>query len=231
MAEILLSILVAVSLCASSLPAAEAKVSKSESLPLNDPETPMPSPLAKPEDRDRQTMDGVSLHAVENMFFPGANELDLGMGLSPFNAYYTAIGIYGGYNYYFSEDLGWEILHGGYTLDVQNSLLQYLAATYNATISSFESLNFFFSSNLVWIHSYGKFVFLRNFIRYFKSALIIGPAVVNTSKSTYLSVDGGIRFDMYFSDRMLVRFEIRDYLTLNGLNSFIFFNLGTGFFL
>ncbi len=76
-------------------------------------------------------LDGVMIEAIETYPNPQDHELGLGLGIYPFNPYYTGFLINGNYQYNFSRILGWEVIGVHYAYTIQNDLTTELADKYN----------------------------------------------------------------------------------------------------
>lgn len=175
-----------------------------------------------------KTLDGVYIEAVEN--YPNLlnQEIGLGLGVFPTKPYYTAFSVYGDYVRYFSTTFAWEVINASGAFTVDTDLTSQLAQKYSVNPSTIDRLQATFSSNLIFIHAHGKVLFLNQYIRYFRSMLLGGMGVVTTSNESRVAASVGIRFDAFVTDSFSWKLEVRDMITISGLENFAVVTLGTG---
>ena len=172
-------------------------------------------------------MDGVSLEAVETYVNPKTNEISLGIGVYPFDAYYYGLSVNAGYTYHVDRNLAWEVLNVQYYASFQKSLTTELADRYAVNPKLIPSLNYVFSSDIQYIFAYGKFTVLEEQIRYFRASALGGLGAVKTTANTALALIGGVKFQVFTRESFSWNVEIRDNLALNA-NNYLSFILGTG---
>ncbi len=186
--------------------------------------------LGTPEDiYQPRTLDGVTIEAVETYLNPKDSEFGLALSWYPFNAYYNGLGLSAGYTVNMSRTFSWEILNASYVYTFDKGLTTELASKYNVEPRSIEKLQFAFGTNVYLTHSNGKLVFLRDFVRYFKSSVSFGPAVFNTSQRFQAAGSFGIRFEVYTSETFSWKLDLKDAITIPSFDHFVTFSLGTGF--
>ncbi len=161
-------------------------------------------------------LDGVQVHAVETYLNPKNHELGFGLGLYPSDSYYTGFGVNVGYTYYINKNLAVEVPNLTYLFAVDSDLTSQLATTYGVTPEQIERTSLIMTANLILIHTYGKLVFLENYIRYFRSGLIMGLGLITTNIQSRFAVNLGIRFDAYISDSFSWRIELRNQVAVTG---------------
>jgi hypothetical protein len=198
--------------------AALAAISLSPNLaraaPTMDPKTPKP-------------LDGVMIEAVEVYASPKSSSLDIGVGVYPFNSYYTDLSLNFGYTYRFNQNWGWDVLGLSYFVSFQKDLTSQLADKYAVKPESIEKLQYIFATNAVFTHTYGKFLFMEDYIRYFRSSIFAGPAMVNTNELSAVAVNFGARFELFHGEYFSWTFEFRDALTIYG-TGYVTFTFGSG---
>ena len=174
-------------------------------------------------------LDGTVIEAVETYANPKSSEITLGVGFYPFSGYFNGLSLNGGYTYHSSRTFGWEILNIQSFFSFQKDLTTQLADQYGVNPQAIEELKTIVSSNLVYVHSYGKLVLLQDFIRYFRSSVLAGLGVVNTTTKNSLAGTLGFKFEVFSTESFAWKLEIRDSLALSGFSNYVTFNLGAGF--
>lgn len=179
-----------------------------------DEETLQPKPI-----------DGVFVDVLETYPSPKKHEIGVGLGLYPLNAYYNALALDTAYTYRFSKTYGWEIVNCAFAYTIDKGLTSELAEDYQVEPQRIERLKYIVSSNLIYTHSYGKFIFLEEHIKYFRSSAVGGLGWVGTSEEGGVSLTLGWRFDVFVNNSFSWRIEIRDNIATS---HYLTFNLGTG---
>jgi outer membrane beta-barrel protein len=173
-------------------------------------------------------MDGVELEAVETYINPTQNQLGLGIGIYPFDAYFYGLSINAGYTYHSSRTFAWEVLHAQYFLPFQKDLTTELADIHHVAPQSIPKLNFIISTDIQYVFAYGKMAMFEEFIRYFRISSISGLGAVKMTDETNAAAILGVKFETFTRDSFSWTFEIRDQLTIPGFNNYMTFILGTG---
>jgi outer membrane beta-barrel protein len=197
--------------------------------------SPAPMPTSSPTGAADMTkpkpLDGVNLEAVETYAEPRANELGLGVGIYPFDAYYYGVSLNVGFTIHFSRNFAWEIINAQYFFGFQKDLTTELADVYSVNPTSIPELNYIVSTNALYSFSYGKSVLFEDFIRYFRDSVIYGLGAVRTSdaltSTTSFAVNLGLKVEMFTTENFSWHFEARDSIAFSG-NNYLTFSLGTG---
>jgi len=101
---------------------------------------------------------------------------------------------------------------------------------YGVSPLSIERVNYLASSNLVWNFAYGKFAFFESNIRYFRSGLLLGPALVVTNTESIPGFCIGWTIETFVNERTAWKFQIRDnYAIGNSHPNNLVFVLGTSY--
>jgi outer membrane beta-barrel protein len=175
-------------------------------------------------------LDGVTIEALETYRNPKSSQLTFDLSMLPFNAYYTGFGIHGGYIWIFDKTWAWEVLNGSYVYSVEKGLTSELAQNYAVAPEKIERINFTAVSNIQYYHSYGKFILFKEYIRYFRSAFLLGGGGVLTNNQGYVAGLLGWKFEVYVNDTFSWKLEVRDMITLqNGVTNNVAFSLGTAY--
>src|SRR5207244_3367874 len=124
----------------------------------------------------------VSIEAVETYRNPKTNQIDFGLGIWPLNPYFNGFSVDFGYNMFLSKTYALEFT-GSYIYTVDKGLTSELADSYNVDPrEAIERPNYLLGASMKYTLAYGKFIFFKKHIRYFRSQLSAGPAMVITNK-------------------------------------------------
>jgi outer membrane beta-barrel protein len=193
-------------------------------------ENPTSSSNSSSEEFKERPLDGVVIEALETYRNPKTSQLTFDLSLLPFNAYYTGFGINAGYIYVFDKTWAWEVANGSYIYSVEKGLTSELAQNHGVSPEQIERMTMTVQSNLQYYHSYGKFILLKEYIRYFRSAFLFGVGMAQTSKKSYIGPSLGWKFEVYVNDTFSWKLEVRDLLTFqSGLTNNVAFSLGTAY--
>jgi outer membrane beta-barrel protein len=173
-------------------------------------------------------IDGVQMEAVENYINPRSSEINLGIGVYPFDAYYYGLSINGGYTYHMSRNFAWEILNAQYFFSFQKTLTTELADRYKVDPTTITTLNYILTSDVQYVFAYGKFALLEDLIRYFRASVLLGGGIVKTSANNSVAGTTGLKFEVFTKESFSWTFEARDAVAFSGMNNYLTFILGTG---
>ena len=174
-------------------------------------------------------LDGVNIEAVETYQNPKKQQIDFGLAVLPLDPYYNGFAIDLGYNYYFGKTYSWQILDVNYIYSVNKGLTSQLAQTYGVNPKSIERLTFIVSSNIQYVHAYGKFVFMKEVIRYFRSSVVFGPAYVTSNKRGTVGFNLGWRFETFVNDDFSWILQIRDVYAPSNIDNNLIISLGSSY--
>jgi hypothetical protein len=186
-----------------------------------------PSPVPSGDMTKPKPLDGVNLEAVETYAEPRTNEIGLGVGIYPFDAYYYGLSLNAGFTMHFSRNFAWEIVNAQYFFGFQKNLTTELADVYSVNPTTIPELNYIVSTNGAYSFSYGKSVLFEDFIRYYRDSALFGLGAVKTSDATSFAVNIGLKVEMFTTENFSWQFEARDSFAFTG-NNYLTFILGTG---
>ncbi|OFZ16218.1 MAG: hypothetical protein A2Z20_00235 [Bdellovibrionales bacterium RBG_16_40_8] len=178
-------------------------------------------------------LDGVTVEAIEIYQNPKLQSVDFGLGIWPVNPYYNGFSLNAGYTRNFSKTYSWEVINGDYVFTIDKGLTSELAESFDVNPERIERINFLISSNLRYTHSYGKTIFLKEYIRYFRSAILAGPALLATQKGGSMNARVGINFgwrvETFINDDFSWKFELRDTYAFGGFGNNITLIFGSAY--
>lgn len=215
---------------AAAAPAQSAKVRPSKPAPsLSAPAALENAPPPSKPLVGLQPLDGVNIEAVETYQNPKKQKIDFGLCVYPLDPYYNGFGIDLGYSHYYNKTFSWQILDVNYIYSVNKGLTSQLAENYNVNPTSIERLTFIVSSNIEYVIAYGKFVLLRDHIRYFRSSLYAGPAYATSNKRGTVGLSVGWRIETFVNDDFSWVLQIKDVYAPSNIDNNLAFVLGTAY--
>lgn len=155
-------------------------------------------------------LDGVYVEALQSYSNPRSSHLGFDVGVWPLQPYFDGFSLDANYSYYFNKNHGWEVINFSYLYTVETGLAAELADVYGVRPTSIQRVNYIVSSNYIMTLAYGKFIFFQNNIRYFRSTLLLGPALVATNQGSNMGVCAGWGFETFVSDRISWKLDVRD---------------------
>jgi len=191
------------------------------------------SPLAKEKPSQsssvpQKTLDGIYVEAVEAYPETKSNEFNLGIGFYPFNAYYQGLSVNGGYTYHFNNTHSWELVNAHYYFTFDKGLTTELARL-NVNPDVINRLQYIVTTNGVFNLMKGKFVFIKNYIRYFQASALYGFGAVKTKQKTSFAGNVGMRLGVVIGERFSWGIEVRDTIAVSGFTNIVTFSLLGGY--
>lgn len=175
-------------------------------------------------------LDGVYIEALQSYSNPRSSQLGFDFGAWPLQPYYNGFSLGANYTYYFNKTHAWEVLNASYLYTVDTGLTTELADRYKVDPKTIQRVNFIVSSNYMYNFAYGKFIFFGENIRYFRSYVLMGPALVSSNQGANAGVTVGWGFDTFVNDRISWRLGLRDNYAIGGDHpNNIVLSLGTGY--
>lgn len=176
------------------------------------------APDPKPPEKKfvERPLDGVNIEALETYRNPKANSLEVALGVWPLNPYFNGFSVDLGYNWIFNKTYAAEV-RGSYIYTMDKGLTSELADSYGVDPqATIERPSFLLAADLKYTIAYGKFIFFKDRIRYFRSQLLAGPAFINTNKQSLIGGDIGWAMEAYVNDLFSWRIELRDVIASIG---------------
>lgn len=122
--------------------------------------------------------------AVQERTFRMSNELALGVGVLPLDAFYKGITGQVSYTYHFTDHFAWQVGRFAYSYNVNTPLRAQLERDFQVLPTAFEQVNWMAGSDLVWSPFYGKMAFLNRSVTHFEVFLLGGISVLNLKLAT-----------------------------------------------
>lgn len=174
-------------------------------------------------------LDGDKIQAVETYENPKTQQIFFGLGLWPLDPYYNGFSVNLTYTRYLNKTYSWDVASLDYIYTVDSGLTSQLADSYQVQPQSIERLNFVLTSDMNYTFAYGKTIFLKKYIRYFRSSLLAGPGLVITNQESAVGMDVGWRIETFVNDNFSWRVEARYLYTFGAVRNNLAFIFGTAY--
>ncbi len=186
---------------------------------------------ARPAAAQEDDAPGGELFSVEKRALLGSHEMNASFGVLPLNAFAKGISLYGGYTYHFSELVGWEILGGMYSFNVDTGFKSELKRRFDTKPSvigqsALGELDWILNSNFLFKPLHGKFVLLNDVELTGEMFFVLGYAMGGYAAGLPSGFDAGVGLRMFIGQYFSVRLDIRDYVFLPDAESALHISLG-----
>src|SRR4051812_19314098 len=122
--------------------------------------------------------------AVQERVYRMNQELSLGIGTLPLDAFYKGFGPQVTYTFHFSDAFAWQIGRAMYSYAAPTSLRQQLERDFGVLPTAFETVQWMAGSDLVWSPIYGKTSFLNQSVLHFELYASIGGKFAQNNTTT-----------------------------------------------
>jgi outer membrane beta-barrel protein len=155
-----------------------------------------------------------TIAAVQERLFRMNQELALGVGTLPLDAFYKGFGPQVTYTFHFSDTFAWQIGRGMYSYAAPTGLRQQLERDFDAVPTDFEVVQWMAGSDLVWSPIYGKTSFLNQNVLHFQASALIGGTLIRTNSHFRPAIHFGIGVRVFSTKFLSYRLDITDNLAV-----------------
>lgn len=148
--------------------------------------------------------------AVQERLYRMNQELSLGVGTLPLDAFYKGFGPQVTYTFHFSDTFAWQIGRGMYSYAAPTSLRQQLERDFGVLPTQFETVQWMAGSDLVWSPIYGKTSFLNQRVLHFEAFAMVGGTLIKTTQSFRPALDLGVGVRVFNSRFVSYRLDVTD---------------------
>jgi outer membrane beta-barrel protein len=127
-----------------------------------------------------------TVSAVQERLYRMNNELTLGVGVLPADAFYKGVLGTVGFTHHFSDSFAWQIGRGGYSYNLKTSLREQLERDFEVspTNTAFEEqVQWMVGSDAVWSPVYGKMAIGNRSVVHFTGYLLGGATVMKLQRA------------------------------------------------
>lgn len=136
------------------------------------------------------------ISAIQERAFRMNHELTVTAGVLPIDAFYKGLYAQLGYTYHFNDSFAWTVGRGGYSYNLGTGLREQLERDFGVLPTTFDEVNFFVGSDVLWTPFYGKFALLNRWVLHLDFHLIGGASVQKFTQSGFrpgVDLGGGLR--------------------------------------
>lgn len=148
--------------------------------------------------------------AVQERLFRMNQELALGVGALPLDAFYKGFGPQVTYTFHFSDTFAWQIGRGMYSYPAPTGLRQQLERDFDAVPTDFEVVQWMAGSDLIWSPIYGKTSFLNQNVLHFEAFALIGGTLIRTNRNFRPAINFGVGVRVFSTKFVSYRLDISD---------------------
>jgi outer membrane beta-barrel protein len=166
------------------------------------------------------------VEAIQNRAFHLGQEFEFSLSVLPYDAFYKAIAPEFAYTVHFSDNFGWEVVRFGYAQRFDTNLKAQLLS-FGTQSTSFEEINLFLSSDLMWSPIYAKMALANQAVIYGELYGVIGGGAYNTTQAWRAAPNIGLGGRLFLSKVVSLRLEVRESVLIeNSAPSVVDINLG-----
>jgi outer membrane beta-barrel protein len=162
-----------------------------------------------------QAQDSGKLLAIQQKKYSLVHELDIGGMFEPQDAFSKGLALEGAYTWHFGDDFSWEVLRGGYVGQLDSGLKGQLINQFGVAPTSFELLQYYVATSLMWSPLYGKFALRNASVVHAEAFVTAGGALGHFTSSFREGPELGVGLRVFLSQRLSVRFDARDAVFLH----------------
>jgi outer membrane beta-barrel protein len=148
--------------------------------------------------------------AVQERLFRMNQELSLGIGTLPLDAFTKGIGPQVTYTFHFSDSFAWQIGRGMYSYPAATGLRQQLERDFGVLPTAFPVVQWMAGSDLIWSPIYGKTSFLNQSVLHFEAYALIGGSLIKTNLAFRPALDLGVGVRLFSSKFISYRLDFTD---------------------
>ncbi len=176
-----------------------------------------------------------TVSAIQQRAYRMQHELTLSGGVLPLDAFYK--GLYGqvAYTAHFTDHFAWQIGRFAYSYAAKTSLREQLERDFGVLPTSFEEVQFFFGSDVIWKPFYGKFSVLNNWVWHVEAFLLLGASAFKFTNVFRPGVNVGLGFRLFLNQWVSLRLDVTNNIVIpigggsQALTNVMCINLGLGF--
>lgn len=151
-----------------------------------------------------------SVSAVQERAFRMRHELDLSFGVLPLDAFYVGLYAQVGYTAHFTDTVAWTIGRAAYNYAARTGLRDRLERKFNVLPTTFEEVQYFFGSDLLWTPFHGKLAVLNKWVVHGEVFLVLGATLFKYTNTFRPAVNAGIGGRVVLNPNVSLRLDLGD---------------------
>jgi len=155
-----------------------------------------------------------TVSAVQERAYRMQHELNLSIGILLLDAFYKGLYAQVGYAFHFNDSFAWQVGRGAYVYSARTGLREQLERDFNVLPTSFDEVQFFVGSDLMWKPLYGKLSVLNRWVVHGEVYVLLGATIFKFTDSFRpgINVGGGGR--IFVNKYASFRLDITENLVL-----------------
>lgn len=154
--------------------------------------------------------------AVQKKGYILNDELTFQVSYLPLDSFNRYLALGGSYTHFYTNYFGWEVINGADAFNSSTGLQGYLTQQYAASTEPFNTLNYYFTSNLVYTPFYTKNLFLNSNIFYGEVSFVGGGGIAKFDSGFVNNIDLGLMLRFFLNQTSSLKFDFRNYLYFSG---------------
>lgn len=151
-----------------------------------------------------------SVSAVQERAFRMRHELDLSFGVLPLDAFYVGLYAQVGYTAHFTDTVAWTIGRAAYNYAARTGLRDRLERKFSVLPTTFEEVQYFFGSDLLWTPFHGKLAVLNKWVVHGEVFLVLGATLFRYTNTFRPAVNAGIGGRVVLNPNVSLRLDLGD---------------------
>jgi outer membrane beta-barrel protein len=152
--------------------------------------------------------------AVQERLYRMSQELALGVGVLPLDAFYKGVTPSLSYAWHFSDTFAWQIGRASYSYNVNTQLRQQLERQFGVLPTAFDVVEWFAGTDIIWSPLYGKTSFMNTQVMHFSGHLIAGGTVFRMNTGFRPALHFGVGVRLFHSRFISFRLDVTDNLVI-----------------
>jgi outer membrane beta-barrel protein len=166
------------------------------------------------------------VEAIQNRTYHLGQEFEFSVSLLPYDAFYKAVAPEISYTVHFTDSFAWEAVRFGYAQRFDTNLKGQLLG-FGLQNTTFEEVNLFLSSDLMWAPLYAKMALVNKAVIYGELYGVAGGGAYNTTQAWRAAPNIGLGGRLFLSRVVSLRLEVREAVLIeDGAPSVLDVNLG-----
>ncbi len=123
--------------------------------------------------------------AIQDRAYRMNHELTLTFGVLPLDAFNKSLFLQAGYTFHFTDYFAWQVGRGSYAYSFGTGLREQLERDFGVAPTTFDSVQWFVGSDLLFTPFYGKAALMNRWVMHFDTHLILGATVFKYAVSSF----------------------------------------------
>lgn len=155
-----------------------------------------------------------TVSAIQDRAYRMQHELNLSVGMLPLDSFWKGLYAQVGYTYHFSDDFGWQIGRGAYVYSARTQLRDQLERDFGVLPTTFEEVQFFVGSDLMFKPFYGKLAVLNRSVVHGEVYFLLGASLFKFTNAFRPGINLGGGGRIFVSQYVSFRLDVTNNIVL-----------------